>query len=92
MNEHRQAFLDAAGAFLVNMHAEQGGGRDLAKLGATDDLWDLGVLDSLNIIRFLLFVEDWIGRDINIEDGAIDSFRSLDRVYAAHVLPEPAQC
>jgi hypothetical protein len=86
MIKDKQEFLSEAQRFLTTMRDEQGcepGG--VVDVGSTDDLWNLGYLDSLNVIRFLLFLEDLIGHEIEVEEDAAKAFRTLDSVFETYV-------
>jgi acyl carrier protein len=50
---------------------------DLPEIDLDLDLIDNRVVDSLMFVDFLLFVEELVGRELDIESGRVDPFRTL---------------
>jgi acyl carrier protein len=61
---------------------------DHAKSSAThlaDDtrILDEGILSSLDIVEFVLYIESLRGQEVNVEDIEPEVFTSVDSLYAA---------
>lgn len=91
MQKTKDEFFRSARQFLAQMQEEQEGDPSgVSDIGPTDNLWDQGFIDSMNVIRFLLFLEDWVGREIEVEDDAAQKFRTLEGIYNTYVSDDVA--
>lgn len=45
-----------------------------------------GILSSLDIVEFVLYIESLRGEDVNVEDIEPEVFTSIDTLYAAFFL------
>lgn len=50
-----------------------------------ENIWELGFLNSFGLIQFVVFLEDLTGREIVLQSGSLENFRTLDRIYRAYV-------
>jgi acyl carrier protein len=50
-----------------------------------DNLFDTGVLDSLSVARVIVFIEKLRGSDINLDHAGIESFSSIESMYARFI-------
>jgi len=46
-----------------------------------------GIMDSLMVTEMIIFVENIIGRNIDIDDFKVDSLESLERIYDGLIAP-----
>ncbi|MFT4034275.1 MAG: hypothetical protein QM679_01720 [Patulibacter sp.] len=51
----------------------------------TDNLWDLGFLDSFGMVKLLTFLEEFVGREIVLSPDSIRTFHTIERMYDGHV-------
>lgn len=56
-------------------------GKGVGDLGATDDLVEAEVMDSLGIMKLILFLEENFSVKIADEDLTLENFRSIESVY-----------
>ncbi len=57
-------------------------GKNVHHLSEGDDLIEAEVMDSLAVMKLILFLEDQFDIKINDEDMAPDNFRSVETIYA----------
>lgn len=55
------------------------------------NLIDTGLLDSLSLIKFILFIESILNIEIPIGDFQLDSLRSVSSIYDRYVLCQDEQ-
>lgn len=55
------------------------------RAGPDENIWELGFLNSFGLVRFLVFLEGCTGREIVLQAGSLDNFRTLRRIYRAYV-------
>ncbi|KOP23025.1 hypothetical protein AMR41_28535 [Hapalosiphon sp. MRB220] len=46
-----------------------------------DNLFDLGYIDSLNIVELILFIEEKTGKEIPIENYSPTSFHTMKQIF-----------
>jgi acyl carrier protein len=49
--------------------------------GPDDDLFTLGLVDSLRLVELIVFMEELTGREIPVENYSIASFYTLNNLY-----------
>lgn len=49
------------------------------------NIWELGFLNSFGLVRFVVFLEGLTGREVVLQPGALENFRTLRRIYRAYV-------
>lgn len=57
-----------------------------AEIGIHTNLIDTGLLDSLSLIKFILFIESTLNIEIPIGDFHLDSVVSVSSIYDGYVL------
>jgi nucleoside-diphosphate-sugar epimerase len=55
------------------------------RVGPDENIWELGFLNSFGLVKFVVFLEGLTGREIVLQAGALDNFRTLRRIYRAYV-------
>ena len=55
-------------------------GLDLRELKPEENLYDLGVIDSMGIVRLISFVENRFGIKISNEDNIPENFQTLNHL------------
>ena len=78
----RESFYSAVRAFLSGLLEERERDRVLVALREDDDLYRLGLVDSLTIIRMIIFVEELTAKEIDLEDHDFESFYTLRGLYS----------
>jgi methoxymalonate biosynthesis acyl carrier protein len=73
----RAEFIRATGDFLRQMNPS-----GPQAFGPDDDLFTLGLVDSLRLVELIVFMEELTGREIPVEDYSIASFYTLNNLYA----------
>lgn len=56
-------------------------GKGVGDLGAADDLVEADVMDSLGIMKLILFLEENFSVKIADEDLTLENFRSIESIY-----------
>ena len=72
MTDHREALLEFVNRDLL-------GGRDV-RVHADTPLFDDGLIDSLNILKLIAFVETRLGREIPDREIVMSRFRTLNAI------------
>ena len=49
--------------------------------GPDDNLFTLGLVDSLRLVELIVFTEELTGREIPVEDYLISSFYTVNKLY-----------
>lgn len=57
-------------------------GKGVTELSEADDLVEAEVMDSLGIMKLILFLEENFGIKIADEDLTLENFRSIDTIYS----------
>lgn len=57
----------------------------VAALGPRDNLFDAGALDSLSMTRVVVFLEDLLDEEIDLELLTIDNFATIEAIFG-HVV------
>jgi len=57
-------------------------GKGIGTLSEADNLVEAGVMDSLAIMKLILFLEDEFAIRITDEDMALQNFTSIDSIYS----------
>ena len=57
-------------------------GKGVTDLSEADDLVEADVMDSLGIMKLILFLEENFGIKISDEDLTLENFRSIDTIYS----------
>jgi acyl carrier protein len=58
---------------------------------AQTELIESGIVDSLNIVKLLAFIEEKTGRAISLEDMDLDDLKSADRIMSVYFADEGVQ-
>ena len=77
----RQDFYTKLSSFLLDLKPE----RAVAAPEPRTHLWTEGYLDSIGMFELLLFLEDMMGREIEIGPEMFGSFNSMEMIYDTHV-------
>jgi hypothetical protein len=59
---------------------------------STDNLFDLGVLESFDLPNLVLHIERTLGRDADLMSQRVEVFYTLDSMYEAFVTPVEVGC
>ncbi|MFV0136398.1 hypothetical protein ACLGIH_24855 [Streptomyces sp. HMX87] len=62
-----------------------GDGRSMSGVGGDENLFDAGVLDSFSVIKLIALIENLVGRPIDLEQAAIETFATTDLIYGTFV-------
>ncbi|HBG05112.1 MAG: acyl carrier protein [Geobacteraceae bacterium GWC2_58_44] len=57
-------------------------GKGIGDLSETDDLVEAEVMDSLGIMKLILFLEDNFSIKISDDDLTLENFRSIETIYS----------
>ena len=57
-------------------------GKGVTELSETDDLVEAEVMDSLGIMKLILFLESSFSVKISDEDLTLENFRSIETIYS----------
>ncbi|WP_460060571.1 acyl carrier protein [Streptomyces sp. YKOK-I1] len=76
MMPDRTEFVSAVQDFLVK-HNPVGP----AEFGPDDNLFVLGLIDSLRLVELIVFLEELSGQDIPVENYSISSFYTMNGLY-----------
>lgn len=60
---------------------------ELTKLEANYDLIENRILDSLALLSFINFIQELIGRELNVDAHSANSFRTLQSIRDAVLAP-----
>ena len=63
--------------FIAGIDAEQ----SIVAVGPDDNLFDAGVLDSFNVVKVIVFLENLVGQPVDLQGATIDSFATLNDIY-----------
>jgi acyl carrier protein len=85
VDDHREVVHAALRAWLAKARA---GATDVA-IAPDTDLIESRIIDSLQIVEFILFLEDQSGRAILDEDLDPNTLRTLDSIYACYFEEHP---
>ena len=77
----RAEFTSRFGDFIAAIDEE----RSVTTVGPDDNLFDAGVLDSFTVVKVIVFLEELVGRPIDLQDASIESFASLNSIYTTFV-------
>lgn len=56
-------------------------GKAIESIQATDNLYELGLIDSLNMVEIIVFLESLLNHPISIENFQIRNFYTLDSIF-----------
>lgn len=59
---------------------------DIKQIDSDTDFIKSGIVDSLLLTEFIIFIEDLLNIDINIDEFEIAKFNTIDNVYKNYVL------
>jgi acyl carrier protein len=76
-----EAFRAAVNGFLSELVADRAELRSALPVGDGDDLCELGLADSVDLIRLLNFVEELTNQEIELEDHDLDSLHTIGGLY-----------
>lgn len=77
----RDTFHGKVRDFLASLQEDDDARVAAARVGADDNLFDLGIVTSFSIIRMIVFVEELTGCSIDISEHDIERFYTLNGVY-----------
>ena len=77
----KQEFAAAVFAYL----AEQTPDLDSSLLTPDANLWDLGYVDSIRVVELVVFIENLIGREIDLSANDAKPAVSVGEMYEAYV-------
>jgi len=83
----RQIFLKEVESFLLSDESNKE--HNISSIDPSANLWDLGLVDSFRIMELILFLEDILGKEINVESNFIRNFHTMDLMYESLVLDKP---
>ncbi|MFI8997575.1 phosphopantetheine-binding protein [Streptomyces sp. NPDC053542] len=87
MNRHD--FYAVINDFICDINNSQGED-EVKPLQECDNFFDLGVLNSLSMVRLLVRVEEFLGLEIDVTQYEPESLFTLRGMYEALVAAEPA--
>lgn len=80
-NEHsKELFFDKLATFLAEKAQVERG-----KIKPETILISSGLLDSLAVVETIVFVENLIGKPIEVDDFRLITFESMSRIYSNYV-------
>ncbi|WP_435921619.1 acyl carrier protein [Paenibacillus sp. DYY-L-2] len=79
----RQYFYGELTNCLIRLNPEAG----IKEIDENANLQELGLVDSLNMVQMILFLEEILGEDIRIEKYSLRDFYTLKNVYEKVCLP-----
>jgi acyl carrier protein len=59
----------------------------LNRLQPNTHLWEAGYLDSLAMLEVIFFLEETLGRELQLSGNFLPTFFTMRRIYDAHVAP-----
>jgi acyl carrier protein len=80
---------DAVHAALRDWLARANPAASTARVNPDTDIIESGIIDSLQVVEFILFLEELTGRAILAEDLDPDTLRTLDAIYACYFETAP---
>jgi acyl carrier protein len=81
----QEAFRSAVNGFLAELVGDREEPGGAVPVGDDDDLYKIGLVDSVDLIRLLNFVEELAGKEIELEEHDFDSLHTIRGLYrAAH--------
>jgi acyl carrier protein len=72
----RTEFVTAVSDFLIKCNPD--GPHDF---GPEDNLFALGLVDSLRLVELIIFLEKLTGQDLPVENYSISSFYTINNLY-----------
>jgi acyl carrier protein len=79
-------FKEKVEAFLLNDASNKE--LNLLFIDLDTNLWDKGLVDSFRIMELILFLEDFLGKEISVESNFISNFHTIGSMYNSLVLQE----
>jgi acyl carrier protein len=76
VNMKRDQFIESVRNFIISKSKVK-----TTDVGADTPLIDSGIVDSLLITELIIYVEDVLSIDIDIEDFRLASFRTIGTIY-----------
>ncbi|PWB92828.1 acyl carrier protein [Methylosinus sporium] len=83
-NTDRELFYDKMRQFICARS-----GFSPEKIAPDTALISSGLLDSLAVSESVFFVEDFVGRPIEIDDFRMMTFNSMEHIYNTYIAPKP---
>jgi acyl carrier protein len=77
----KSLFYSAVREFLATVVDRPSGTQAIDTLTEDDDLYQLNLVDSLVVIRMIIFVEELTGTEIDLEDHDFETFYTLKGIY-----------
>ncbi len=81
----RAAVFATLRAWLINANADAA----TLRLEPDTDIIESRIIDSLQLVEFILFLEEQSGRAILAEDLDPDTLRTVDSIYECHFQRHP---
>lgn len=82
----RDTFLNELRGFLAELNPT--GAARVASLGATDNLFDLGLVSSFSMVRLIVFIQTLTGVPLEVQGRPLEAFYTLDGLYRLVYEPE----
>ncbi len=79
----QEAFSCAVNGFLVELVGDREELGGAVPVGDDDDLYKIGLVDSVDLIRLLNFVEELAGKELELDEHDLDSLHTIRGLYGA---------
>ena len=83
----RDTFMTELRGFLAELNPDEA--EHAAALGATDNLFDMGLVSSFTMVRLIVFVQQLTGVQVVVQGRPLESFYTLDGLYELVFEQEP---
>ena len=77
----RRTFNQAFTTFIAQANPD----KQIGQIPESENLWDLGYIDSLRMVDLLMFLENTLGTEIQIENHPPQVFHTFDAIYETFV-------
>lgn len=73
----QESFYQQFTARIQEMHPD----KPIPNIQPTDNLYELGFIDSLNMVEVIIFLESMLGNPISIENFQIRNFYTMNSIF-----------
>jgi acyl carrier protein len=73
--------------FIMEFFRAQHGPDKVSRVSDETNLFDAGMLDSLQLIEFIVALEKFTGTEIAVEEMSVRSFRTMTSIWEKVVMP-----